>query len=101
MAETNGINEEVGVPEEEAAAISQTMMSSASANLVDKPINTDATIDPRDTASTNSWGAYANSLSLVIEGIAGLNINFIYIGVGLIAVTGVAVLIYFRANGKK
>ncbi|MHA1442652.1 MAG: hypothetical protein ACTSPK_12450, partial [Candidatus Heimdallarchaeota archaeon] len=101
MAETNGINEEVDVPEEEAAATSQAMMSSASANLVDKSINTDASTIPTDTASTNSWGAYANSLSLVIEGIAGLNINFIYIGVGLIAVTGVAVLIYFRANGKK
>jgi hypothetical protein len=100
MVETNGINEDVGVPEE-AADISQAIMSGLSSNLVDKTINTDATSIPTDTATTNSWGAYANSLSLVIEGIANLNISFIYIGVGLIAVTGVAVLIYFRANGKK
>ncbi|MHA1307465.1 MAG: hypothetical protein ACTSQN_09275, partial [Candidatus Heimdallarchaeota archaeon] len=96
MTETNGINEDVSAPETEAA-----MMSSAAINFVDNTINPDATSVPTDTASTNSWGAYANSLSLVLDSIAGLNLNFIYIGVGLIAVTGVAVLIYFRANGKK
>ncbi|NHJ03979.1 MAG: hypothetical protein EAX90_04095 [Candidatus Heimdallarchaeota archaeon] len=51
--------------------------------------------------STNSWGSYSDSLSIVIEELGGLGLKFIYIGVGLLAVTGVAVLIYFRANGKK
>jgi len=101
MAETNGINEDVDTPETDTASLGQEMISSTSADLIDKTFNSNAITLPTDGASTNSWGAYANSLSLVLEGLAGFNINFIYIGVGLIAVTGVAVLIYFRANGKK
>jgi uncharacterized repeat protein (TIGR01451 family) len=54
-----------------------------------------------DEMTTNSWGSYSDGLSIVIEGLTGFGWKFFFIGLGLIAVTGVAVLIYFRANGKK
>jgi hypothetical protein len=48
--------------------------------------------------STNDWGSYADSLIVAVESFKGF--NYWLIGIGLIAVTSVAVLIYFKANGK-
>lgn len=62
-------------------------------------INIEQPINP--STETNSWGSYSDSLIVVIQSIIGQNMSYIYVGIGLIVITGVAVIIYFKANGKK
>ncbi len=101
LPDTNAINEErntapitneAPAPESFAAACGVRNILESSILPEDSPIDT-------GESSTNSWGSYSDSLSLLFQ--SGFNMSFIYIGAGVIAVTGVAVLIYFTANGKK
>ncbi|MCK5183017.1 MAG: hypothetical protein KAQ95_01840, partial [Candidatus Heimdallarchaeota archaeon] len=101
IPDTNAINEErntapitneAPAPESFAAACGVRNILESSILPEDSPIDT-------GESSTNSWGSYSDSLSLLFQ--SGFNMSFIYIGAGVIAVTGVAVLIYFTANGKK
>ncbi len=105
MTTRNGINDDSSAPTNETQTA---MLNGLYATSKSSDITADLSIndigDGSDRASTNSWGSYSDSLTFAIQSLSDLNPNwrnFIYIGVGLIAVTGVAVLIYFRANGKK
>ncbi|MFW9922547.1 MAG: hypothetical protein ACFFDW_04570, partial [Candidatus Thorarchaeota archaeon] len=90
--------------EDERSEDASTTIEAQTSKLAKIVFGTSFTIEEVPSApitETNSWGSYSESLTLVIQSILGLNYSYIYIGVGLIAVTGVAVLIYFRGNGKK
>jgi hypothetical protein len=102
IPETNAINEErntAPVTDTEVSAPANFAVACGVTNILE------TTISPNDNpigsgeSSTNSWGSYSESLSLLFD--RGFNLNYIYIGAGVIAVTGVAVLIYFTANGKR
>ncbi|NHJ33091.1 MAG: hypothetical protein FK732_09515 [Asgard group archaeon] len=103
LPETNAINEEGNSApiSDEATAIDNFATACGIENILESTIlPNDQPIDTGQS-STNSWGSYSDSLSLLFQQLAGINMNFIYIGIGVIAVTGVAVLIYFTANGKR
>ncbi|NHJ87863.1 MAG: hypothetical protein FK734_20540 [Asgard group archaeon] len=98
MLRTTGINDETEAPEEDTSSVSSALSYSNTfpvASINDEPIIS----DPQ--ATTNSWGSYSDSLSLVINELLGLKLNYLYIGIGTIAVTSVAIIIYFTANGKR
>lgn len=101
LPETNAINEETNTASisDEATVPESFAVACGVENILETSILPNA--DPIETgqSSTNSWGSYSDSLSLLFQ--SGFNMSFIYIGAGVIAVTGVAVLIYFTANGKK
>ncbi|MHA1220113.1 MAG: hypothetical protein ACTSQB_00090 [Candidatus Heimdallarchaeota archaeon] len=96
MIQTSGINEDTEVPTDEATAIGTSSISTLD-HISVLDIN-DETIPGEDWASTNSWGSYSDSLTLSV--FESIGIPFYY-GIGVIAVTGVAILIYFKANGKR
>ncbi|MHA1154902.1 MAG: hypothetical protein ACTSQK_02240 [Candidatus Heimdallarchaeota archaeon] len=102
MTSRPGINDDSAVPENDTQA---SILNGLYAASISSDISVDLSIndigDASDTVSTNSWGSYSDSLTFTIQSLGGIGYGFIYVGVGLIAVTGVAVLIYFRANGKK
>ena len=103
LPETNAINEEGNSApiSDESTAIDNFATACGIENILESSILADdLPIDPGQS-STNSWGSYSDSLSLLFQQLGGINMNFIYIGIGVIAVTGVAVLIYFTANGKR
>ena len=101
LPETNAINEETNTASisDEATVPESFAVACGVENILETSILPNT--DPIETgqSSTNSWGSYSDSLSLLFQ--SGFNMSFIYIGAGVIAVTGVAVLIYFTANGKK
>jgi len=98
IQETRDLNDETEVPVDEEEAASTAALVTTIHSVT---INGDPGID-NEWASTNSWGSYSDSLSLFIEELSGLGINAIYYGAGIILVTGVAILIYFKAaNGKR
>jgi len=102
IPETNAINEDKNtapISDETTAPESFATACGVSNLLETTVIQNNIPIDSGQS-STNSWGSYSDSLSLLFQDF-GLNMNYIYIGIGVIAVTCVAVLIYFTANGKK
>jgi len=100
MTRTSGVNEEVDIPRDEAATTSTSSSIAALQNTQILTINSEPDIGD-EWVSTNSWGSYSDSLSLVFYDLSGLGIKAYYYGAGIIAVTGVAILIYFKANGKR
>ncbi|MBD3189510.1 MAG: hypothetical protein GF308_02650 [Candidatus Heimdallarchaeota archaeon] len=91
-----------------SAFIFNDLMSSSSSGSITpvSSISMTAEEEINERATTNSWGSYSESLLIVAKSLGGGGgdnggFNYVLIGLGLIAVTGVAVLIYFRANGKK
>ncbi len=97
IQETRDLNDDTEVPVEEESVETASFLTTIHGTT----INSEPGID-NEWASTNSWGSYSDSLSLFIEELSGLGINAIYYGAGIILVTGVAILIYFKAaNGKK
>ncbi len=101
MTSRNGINDDSTAPTNETG---ESMLGVLYTTSESSDIIRDLSMNDFSSSSTNSWGSYSNSLSFSIQSFGDNNLgwlNFIYIGVGLIAITGVAVLIYFRANGKK
>ena len=99
MTETRSIQEDT--ERTDSVIATELTASSMLGSLSRQTLEFDTEPPTGGDVSTNSWGSYSESLSIVIEELGGLGFKYIYIGVGLIAVTGVAVLIYFRANGKK
>jgi len=101
LPETNAINEESNTAPitDEATAPEGFATACGIENILESSILPEDGPIETGESSTNSWGSYSDSLSLLFQ--SGFNMSFIYIGVGVIAVTGVAVLIYFTANGKK
>ncbi|NHK30110.1 MAG: hypothetical protein FK730_02075 [Asgard group archaeon] len=99
MQETRELNDNTDVPRESEEATATSLASTVN-GIYTLTLNEKSTII-EERASTNSWGSYSDSLSLVIQELFGLGPNAIYYGLGIIVVTGVAVLIYFTANGKR
>jgi len=101
LPETNAINEEGNTAPvtDEATAPEGFATACGVPNILETTISPENTPIETGESSTNSWGSYSDSLSLLFQ--SGFNMSFIYIGIGVIAVTGVAVLIYFTANGKR
>ncbi|NHJ39850.1 MAG: hypothetical protein FK731_07430 [Asgard group archaeon] len=99
MLETTGVNDGSDIPRD-SEETTDTNIASTNNGIYTISINEKSTII-EERASTNSWGSYSDSLTLVIQEFLGLGPNAIYYGLGIIAVTGVAVLIYFTANGKR
>lgn len=102
MTSHTGINDDSSAPTNETqVAILNGLYTTSKASGYTTDLSINDIGDSSDRASTNSWGSYSDSLTFTIQSLGGIGYGFIYVGVGLIAVTGVAVLIYFRANGKK
>ncbi len=101
LPETNAINEERNTATDASEVSAPAAFASACGviNILETTIAPEDNPIETGQSSTNSWGSYSDSLSLLFQ--SSFNMSFIYIGVGVIAVTGVAVLIYFTANGKK
>ena len=101
LPETNAINEERNAATDASEVSAPAAFASACGviNILETTIAPEDNPIETGQSSTNSWGSYSDSLSLLFQ--SGFNMSFIYIGAGVIAVTGVAVLIYFTANGKK
>lgn len=102
IPETNAVNEERSTDTETAGSpaglIAACDLPEEIASVLTPQVDQE---DFAGQSSTNSWGSYSESLSLAIAELAGTGLNFLYIGIGVIAVTGVAILIYFTANGKR
>jgi len=101
IPETNAINEERNTAPitDESTAPDSFATACGIENILESTLSTEnLPIETGGESSTNSWGSYSDSLSLLFR---EFNMNFVYIGSGVIAVTAVAVLIYFTANGKK
>lgn len=102
IPETKAVNEERPIDTETASSpagfIAACDLPEEIASVLTPQVNQE---DLTGQSSTNSWGSYSESLSLAIAELAGIGLNFLYIGIGVIAVTGVAILIYFTANGKR
>ncbi|NHJ47897.1 MAG: hypothetical protein FK733_08925 [Asgard group archaeon] len=99
MRETHQLNGDTETPQEADAA--ELSIASSTSGIPGAFTTNSGPIIGGEYATTNSWGSYSDSLSLVIQEFLGLGPNVIYYGLGIIAVTGVAVLIYFTANGKR
>ncbi|MBN1330769.1 MAG: hypothetical protein JXA54_14955 [Candidatus Heimdallarchaeota archaeon] len=100
MIRTSGVNENVEIPNQEEASTSTSSSITTLQNIHVLTINTEPDIGDK-WVSTNSWGSYSDSLSLVFYELLGLGNKAYYYGAGIIAVTSVAILIYFKANGKR
>jgi uncharacterized repeat protein (TIGR01451 family) len=99
IQDTTGLNRDTDTPSDNTAT---------ETSIAKSVLDVTGIITPNDEpgigggfATTNSWGSYSDSLSLVIQEFAGLGPNTIYYGAAIIAVTGIAVIIYFTANGKR
>ncbi|MEA2071091.1 MAG: hypothetical protein U9O98_07350, partial [Asgard group archaeon] len=100
MSDTNAPQQPA---KDEARSIPAGLQTQSNDGIIDPIFSIeDTNPDIAEDRTTNDWGSYSDSLSIVIEELTQFGgKKLLYIGIGIVGITGVAVLIYFTTNGKK